>query len=764
VVAAVELRLAPDATGETQGSTAAAGTVDVAAASTTSASAASSEAGPEEVTRVSATVAPNARSAFRIGGRWWTLAAVLGVVALAALLTWTWQLRSRERWAREEALPQLQALIEKDDYVGAFDLAQRIAEVIPNDPQLRALESTHSAPVQLRTEPAGAKAYFRPYENPDAEWRLVGETPLEGVPVPIGVGVWRFEYSGGGTALHVFRNPGTELRSVKDADRVRAFRDVDFTLRLGDPEATPKEMVFVPATNLLVWLVSESEPVDLPAFFIDRFEVTNREYKEFVDAGGYREASYWQDLPFGSDAATWQDAVARFVDATGRPGPSAWESGTFPDGAGDHPVAGVSWFEAMAYAKFRGKELPTVYHWYRATYSLHEHLDSVSSAIVRYSNFSGKATAPVGRYQGIGPYGTYDMAGNVREWLWTAMGQTRVIGGGAWNEPPYLYNDIDSVSPWDRSPGNGFRCIRTASGGPVADVLRQPITRTVVDFATLQPVDDAAYSVLEQQLRYSSADLAPRIEKTTSTNPLWKRETISLATGYDEGRFNVQLFLPTAGSPPYQVILYLPHSGHFRYPQSSDDYDPTKTNQPLDFILKSGRAFAVIAFDDSFERRWPDSRRNAMARPDRYRLRLVHHRQDLGRTLDYLATRKDIDAGRIGWLGISYGSQAMMPLLAVEPRIGAAVLIGGGVFPLNLPPSEEPFNYLPRTRQPVLMLSGRWDIDVSPDAQEAMFRMLGTPPDRKERILFDTGHGWLPQNQFVGATLDWYDKYLGPTR
>jgi dienelactone hydrolase len=305
--------------------------------------------------------------------------------------------------------------------------------------------------------------------------------------------------------------------------------------------------------------------------------------------------------------------------------------------------------------------------------------------------------------------------------------------------------------------------MRTLSGGPVTDALRQPITPTVVDFATLEPVDDAAYAVLEQQLRYSSADPASRIEKTGSTNPLWKRETVSLATGYDEGRFNVQLFLPTQGRPPYQVILYLPHSGHFKYPQSSDDYDPTDTNQPLDFILKSGRAFAVITFDDSFERRWPDSRRNAMARADRYRLRLVHHRQDLGRTLDYLATRKDIDASRIGWIGISYGSQAMMPLLAVEPRIDAAVLIGGGVFLLGLPPAEEAFNYLPRIKQPVLMLSGRWDIDVRPDAQEAMLRLLGTPPDRKQRILFDTGHGWLPQNQFVHATLDWYDRYLGPT-
>jgi pimeloyl-ACP methyl ester carboxylesterase len=306
--------------------------------------------------------------------------------------------------------------------------------------------------------------------------------------------------------------------------------------------------------------------------------------------------------------------------------------------------------------------------------------------------------------------------------------------------------------------------MRTLSGGPVATALREPITPAVVDFAALEPVDDAAYAVLEQQLRYSSADLAPRVEATTSTNPLWKRETISLATGYDEGRFKVQLFLPAAGRPPFQVILYLPHSAHFRYPQSSDEYDPTETNQPLDFILKSGRAFAVIAFDDSFERRWPDSRRNSVSPEDRYRTRLVHHRQELGRSIDYLATRKDIDAHRLGWLGISYGSQTMMPLLAVEQRIDAAVLIGGGVSLRGLPPTEEPFNYLPRVTQPVLMLSGRWDIDVSPDAQEAMLRLLGTPPEHKQRMLFDTGHGWLPQNQFVRATLDWYDQYLGPTQ
>jgi dienelactone hydrolase len=147
---------------------------------------------------------------------------------------------------------------------------------------------------------------------------------------------------------------------------------------------------------------------------------------------------------------------------------------------------------------------------------------------------------------------------------------------------------------------------------------------------------------------------------------------------------------------------------------------------------------------------------------DRYRLRLRHQRQELGRTIDYLATRQDIDATRMGSLAVSFGAQSMMPLLALEPRVGATVLIGGGVFLLDIAPAEEPFNYLPRVNQPILMLSGRWDIDVNVEAQEAMLRLLGTPADRKQRIVFDAGHGYLPHNQFVRATLDWYDKHLGP--
>ena len=143
-----------------------------------------------------------------------------------------------------------------------------------------------------------------------------------------------------------------------------------------------------------------------------------------------------------------------------------------------------------------------------------------------------------------------------------------------------------------------------------------------------------------------------------------------------------------------------------------------------------------------------------MSAADRYRTRLRHARQDLGRSIDYLATRDDIDIERLGWFGVSWGAQAMVPLLAVEKRFRSAVLDGGGIYLLDIPAAEQFFNYLPRINQPVLMLNGRWDIDVPLETQRRFFELLGTPPEDKRHVLFEAGHGALPHNQLVRATLE----------
>ena len=155
---------------------------------------------------------------------------------------------------------------------------------------------------------------------------------------------------------------------------------------------------------------------------MDRTEVTNAEYKIFVDAGGYQKPEFWKQ-PFVKDrrALSREEAIALFRDSTGRPGPAGWELGHFPAGQEKHPVAGVSWYEAAAYAEFVGKSLPSVYHWCHASNLWG------SGIFVPGSNFSGSGTVPVGGDGAMNEYGTYDMAGNVKD----GAGTRRRTNGGS---------------------------------------------------------------------------------------------------------------------------------------------------------------------------------------------------------------------------------------------------------------------------------------------------------------------------------------------
>ena len=147
-------------------------------------------------------------------------------------------------------------------------------------------------------------------------------------------------------------------------------------------------------------------PVELDAYLVDRFEVTNKQFKEFVDSGGYQKREYWT-YEFVKKGATlsWQEAMAEFRDATGRPGPSTWELGTYPEGQEDFPVSGVSWYEASAYAEFAETSLPTIYHWrHAATVWRQDH-------IIPLSNFGTDGPARVGAFEGISAHGAYDLAG-----------------------------------------------------------------------------------------------------------------------------------------------------------------------------------------------------------------------------------------------------------------------------------------------------------------------------------------------------------------
>jgi iron(II)-dependent oxidoreductase len=99
-------------------------------------------------------------------------------------------------------------------------------------------------------------------------------------------------------------------------------------------------------------------PLRVEAYYLDRYPVTNAQYYQFVARGGYEQMAIW-------DPEIWP-ALLDFVDATGHPGPRYWRSGRYPRGQEHHPVIGVSWYEAVAFARWVGKRLPTDAEWVKA--------------------------------------------------------------------------------------------------------------------------------------------------------------------------------------------------------------------------------------------------------------------------------------------------------------------------------------------------------------------------------------------------------------
>ena len=318
--------------------------------------------------------------------RWWLAAGAAAVVVAGVLGGWNVYKQRRVDWARREGLPQIARLLAEGNGVAAFDLAQRVGALIPDDPNFRQAWAEAGPKPLVQTDPEGAAVYIRELGDEKKPWRHIGTSPIKDVPLPRGYFVWKAAKPGFAETTGAAPTWGSVV-----------------SLRLAPEGEVPDGMVLVPGADSLggtIGIANVEGPRD--PYFIDRYEVTNRQFKQFVDQGGYQKREYWK-TPFVRDGkpVSWDEAMAVFRDTTGRPGPSTWEGGTFPTGNDNLPVVGVSWYEAAAYAAFVGKSLPTNSHWFLAADI------RVSPLLIPVSNFAGKGLARVGSYPSIGPFGTY---------------------------------------------------------------------------------------------------------------------------------------------------------------------------------------------------------------------------------------------------------------------------------------------------------------------------------------------------------------------
>ncbi|MFQ6035439.1 MAG: protein kinase [Sedimentisphaerales bacterium] len=676
------------------------------------------------------------------------VAGALVFLALCVVTFWLIDRSAKVRWARVEAIPQIIRLVEQYDCFAAFRLAQEAEKYIPKDPTLIELWPRITKDYSIITSPRGANIFFKKYEATDSQWQYLGRSPLENIRFPHGVYRWKIEKEGFETTEYVAHVEHVSPKSVE--------------IELWQEGSLPPGMVPIQGGRLKMRLSlfqSEDASIEVPAFWIDKCEVTNEQFKEFVDHGSYAKKEYWKHkFVKNGRKLSWEEAMSQFRDKTGRPGPSTWEGGTYPAGQEQYPVSGVTWFEAAAYAEFVGKSLPTVYHWSSAACA------DEAGYIIPGSNFEGKGPAPVGSHPGIGHTGLYDMAGNVREWCLNATSDSadhRYILGGAWNEPSYMFNFTEFRSSWDRSAGNGFRCVQYPDGvGAVPDTLFRPIEpRFGRDYSSETPVSDEVFKVYKRLYDYDPTELNAEVISVDESSVYWRKEEITFDATYGGERIIARLYLPKGVKPPYQTVVYFPGSGPI-VNRWSENFRPR-----VSAIFMGGRALVWPVYKGTFERRHAKGHFPDYSKPVAHRDWVIQLAKDLRRTIDYLQTREDIDHEKIAYYGGSWGARLGPIMLAVEERLKAGVLFKGGFSSRELPPAADPFNFAPRVKAPVLMINGREDFFFPlKTSQIPMYELLGTPAENKKHILYPGAHAiWvLFGSQIRNDIHGWLDSYLGP--
>ena len=409
----------------------------------------------------------------------------------------------------QAALPRIEELARTERFFEAYDLAVQAERYLPNDPTLTRLLRTVADDLTVVTDPPDAQVYLKRFA-PDASGKfparqLIGTTPIQHQQIARGAYVVSIEKEGYAAFERTVTGGMLRFGPV-----LFPSQPVRLEAKLAEAANVPARMAFVPGGDyrLVGWSRPTAERVRLDAYLIDKYEVTNREYKEFINARGYLDRKFWRHK-FIKDGRelSWEEALREFKDQTGLPGPRSWRNQEIPEGKAEHPVVDITWYEAAAYAAFRGKDLPTVFQWEKAARNgltmdlgviMPWGLFTGNEAVEQRANFGGRGTLPAESLEfGLSPFGCYQMAGNVAEWCRNPFDEGFATTGGSWGDPPYQFSNYGTF-PGSYSSGKlGFRCVRNAPG-VTGDQGAMPL-HAVAAIPVYKPAGEASFRVWQEQ-------------------------------------------------------------------------------------------------------------------------------------------------------------------------------------------------------------------------------------------------------------------------
>jgi pimeloyl-ACP methyl ester carboxylesterase len=359
---------------------------------------------------------------------------------------------------------------------------------------------------------------------------------------------------------------------------------------------------------------------------------------------------------------------------------------------------------------------------------------------------------------GIGPWGTLNTAGNVREWVWNRAGDKAVALGGGWTDYASTYQAFYTTRPMDRSPELGIRLMRALE--PIPDELLTPIAVPIdEEYMRRKPVSNDAFEAMRFQFTTGSRTPSNVSVEVVEKTDAWVAEEVVLTFAPNE-TFTLYVVKPLDRRGPLQPVLYAPpgDAPALRLPNR-------KVLNQMRFgnvVISTGRALVLPIWSGTYER-WVGVPQDPQQAYDQLRLGALNWYADATKTLAYLTTRDDIDMGRLGLLAVSFGAVNITPpILALDGRFKAGIFVGAGITTSRTHPMDDAVNYAPRIHCPMLMINGSYDSIFPSDISQArLFALLGSPDGDKRHVVYEVGHFDYPRNQMLKEISDWYDRYLG---
>ena len=661
---------------------------------------------------------------------------VLSISILLVFLYFFKKIKSNENFVNQ-VIPEIIELYDSGQIGKAFLKSKALFEEYPSNEIIENYFKKSSKYAYLKTDTSGVDISVQYAE--DSIYNYIGQTPIDSFLVP---NTW----------------PSHKLKLT--------YNNVDFVKEWSDNHnyRFPNKTISIPDGHKVIlgsdpWMFLQGvnfEDIKLNSFSISNNEVSNKEYQKFVDSDGYENQRYW-DFPFqvGDKIYDFNSSIKLFVDKYGKLGPSNWSYGKHPTGLGNHPVTGISWFEARAFARFSNLSLPNIYQWLYAS-GIPDNWSVVDLSVTKGSNYNSTQTREVdnknGSYNGLNNIG-----GNVKEWTLNPNGDNKdkySILGGSFKEAPYTFNNYYSKSPFDRSIGNGIRLSKNLTKNK-SKLDNDVIPEFQRDFDKIDDVSDEVFEVYKSQFDYNE----PLVAKTINLD--------NFQEGYTAQKFEIE----TAYESDEKLHGYIVFSNKFKgkydpvivYPNAGSIGNNTDSDFPgfsgLKHLVDEGYAIIHPIYYNTFSREKTINTFWANESED-YKNTIIKIGKDYKKSLDYIESRNDFNFDSMSYFGYSWGSTTSNYLLAIDDRIKSAVLCVGGLMIQKSKKEIEAHYYVRRIKTPILHIVGKEDgIFGYEENYKPWKKLIGTSSEKLKTIeLENVGHG-LPWDTIIKHQSNWIKRH-----